>query len=85
MKLEINDSLASVLMTVIICAAIVGTILGVGFMIHESNMKTNQAIANAKTCEEAVLLQGGGTEVTNHLIACKIQAQPQVPVNQSGK
>lgn len=73
MKLEINDALSSVLTTVVICTAIVGGILGIGYMVYDSSVKTNAAIAHATSCEAAVLLQGGGADTTNRIIACKVQ------------
>lgn len=82
MRIEINDSLASVLMTGVIVVGIVGTILGVGYMIHDNSVKSMQAVNSAKTCEEAVLLQNGGADTTNRIIACKLQVQTVAPVIQ---
>lgn len=82
MRIEINDSLASVLQTVVIVAGIVGVILGIGYLLHDNSVKSMQAMNSAKSCEEAVLLQGGGADTTNRLIACKLQVQPVTPVTQ---
>jgi hypothetical protein len=84
MRIEINDALSSVLITVVIVAGIVGVVLGIGYMVHTSNVKNIDALSKAKSCEEAVLLQGG-QDTTNRLVACKIQTVPVAPVTQSGK
>jgi hypothetical protein len=57
---------------------IVGVVtLAIAWLIHDYNLKSNEQIKNADTCEKAVLLQGGN-DVSNRLIGCKIKFQEAV-------
>lgn len=84
MKIEMDHNTSGVLTVIAVGAAIVTVILGIAYFVHDYNVKQNAALATAKSCEELVVLQGG-SDMTNRLIACKLQPQPVTPVNQSGK
>jgi len=58
--------------------AVASVILGLGFFIWSYNVKANDAIAHAQTCEQAVLLENNGpsANVTNQLFACRIKITP---------
>lgn len=84
MKLEMDYNTSSTVVWVAGIAAVAGIIFSLIFFVHDYNVKENATLASAKTCEELVVLQGG-SDVTNKLMACKLQPQPLTPVNQSGK
>lgn len=75
MKLEINSELSSLLCTVAIAVSVASVILGIGYLIHDHKTKYDAIVSQAKSCEELALLMGG-SEVSNRIIACKIQIQP---------
>lgn len=87
MKIEMDNNTSSVVSILLVGSFIVSVILGIAYLIYDSSVKSNAALAQAKSCEEMVVLKGGA-EVPHALLACKLQVQPAAPVindPQSGK
>lgn len=67
-EIDVGDNVFWVLVVGVIVAGIVGFTS----VVSNYNLKSNDQINSADTCEKAVLLQGG-SETTNRLIGCKLR------------
>ncbi len=59
MKFEISEEVSNAAIWITIALAVAAILISLIFGITYSNQGTKQKIADAKTCEQAVILEGG--------------------------